>query len=102
VLAAIEEHNTAWREWFASASVRPHLVQYEELDAEPARIARGVLGFLGLDLPAGREIVVRHKRLADKLNAQWIDAYRLQELQRRSNPEPLLWRGCLGHAAPAT
>jgi trehalose 2-sulfotransferase len=79
----IEEHNTAWQEWFSAAGIRPRLVQYEELDAEPVRTTRGVLGFLGLNLPAGREIVVRHRRLADQLSAQWIDGYRFQALDQR-------------------
>jgi trehalose 2-sulfotransferase len=72
----IEEHNRAWQEWFASAGIRPYPVRYEELDAAPVHVTRGVLDFLGLELPADREIMVRHKRLADKLNAQWIDMYR--------------------------
>jgi hypothetical protein len=29
-----------------------------------------VLGFLGLDLPAGQEPEIRHRRLADELNAR--------------------------------
>jgi LPS sulfotransferase NodH len=82
----IEEHNQAWQDWFASVGIRPHLVLYEELDAAPVRVARGVIGFLGLDLPAGREIAVRHKRLADELNAHWIETYRLQELEKRNRP----------------
>jgi LPS sulfotransferase NodH len=76
----IEEHNRAWEEWFAVAGIQPYLVRYEELDAEPDRIARGVLDSLGLDLPAGREIAIRHKRLADEINANWTASYR----QRRS------------------
>jgi trehalose 2-sulfotransferase len=79
----IEDHNAAWAAWFASAGIQPCLVRYEELDAEPARIAHGVIDFLGLDLPAGREIVIRHKRLADKINARWIESYRLRETDRR-------------------
>jgi LPS sulfotransferase NodH len=74
-----ENHNAAWRDWFDSAGVRPHLVRYEDLDARPVDVARGVLNFLGLDLPAGREIAIRHKRLADELSSQWIDRY--QRLQ---------------------
>lgn len=46
---------------------------------EVIRIARGVLGFLGLDLPAGREITIRHQRLADELNARWIENYHRYE-----------------------
>lgn len=72
----IEEHNRAWREWFASAGIRPYPVWYEELDAAPVHVAHGVLDFLGLELPADREVMVQHKRLADKINAQWIDRYR--------------------------
>ncbi|HSZ40640.1 MAG TPA: Stf0 family sulfotransferase [Trebonia sp.] len=72
----IEEHNSAWENWFAAEGIRPYLVRYEELDADPVSITRGVLGYLGLTLPAGREITVRHKRLADELNAQWIEEYR--------------------------
>lgn len=77
----IEEHNRAWRQWFASAGVQPYLVQYEELDTAPVRITRGILDYLGLQLPADRQIVVQHKRLADELNVRWIDAYRLQEAE---------------------
>jgi trehalose 2-sulfotransferase len=72
----IEEHNAAWREWFASAGIRPHLVRYEELAATPVRIASSVIDFLGLHLPAGRKIAVRHKRLADELNTEWINSFR--------------------------
>jgi LPS sulfotransferase NodH len=72
----IEEHNTAWRRWFASAGIRPHSVRYEDLDADPVRAACGVLGFMGLELPAGRQIVIQQRRLADRLSAQWINRYR--------------------------
>jgi LPS sulfotransferase NodH len=77
-VSLIEEHNRAWRQWFASAGVRPHLVRYENLDGDPVTITRGVLDFLGLEMPAGREFVVQHRRLADELSTQWIDRYRLQ------------------------
>lgn len=72
-------HNAAWQEWFTSAGVQPHPVLYEELAADPVGVTRGVLGFLGLELPAGREIVVQHRRLADDLNAEWISRYRTEE-----------------------
>jgi LPS sulfotransferase NodH len=78
----IAKHNRAWRQWFAFAGVQPYLVQYDELDTAPVRITRGVLDYLGLELPADREIVVQHKRLADELNARWTDAYRLREAQQ--------------------
>jgi trehalose 2-sulfotransferase len=74
----INEHNAAWREWFASAGIRPHQVRYEDLDADPLGVTRGVLGFLGLELPPGREILVRHRRLADELSAEWIERARAE------------------------
>jgi trehalose 2-sulfotransferase len=74
----IGEHNEAWRNWFASAGIRPHQVRYEDLDADPVGVTRGVLGFLGLELPPGREISAGHTRLADELNAEWIERYRVR------------------------
>jgi LPS sulfotransferase NodH len=76
----IGDHDAAWQEWFASTGVRPYPVVYEELAADPAGTTRGVLDFLGLELPAGRKIVVRHRRLADHLNTRWIDRYRAGDL----------------------
>jgi len=78
----IEDDNAAREAWFAAEGIQPYLVLYED----PVRVASGVLGFLGLDLPAGREITVRHKRLADELNARWIESYRLREAQERKRP----------------
>jgi trehalose 2-sulfotransferase len=72
----LENENAAWEEWFTAEGIQPHRVLYEELGADPVGIASGVLSFLGLDLPPGREITVRHKRLADGLNARWIESYR--------------------------
>ena len=82
----VEEDNASWEAWFAAEGIRPCRVLYEELDADPVGIASGVLGFLGLDLPDGREITVRHKRLADELNAQWIESYRLHEAREQLRP----------------
>ena len=90
----IDDDNAAWEAWFAAEGVRPYRVLYEELDADPIGIASGVLSFLGLDLPAGREITVRHKRLADELSAQWIESYRLHEARERPHPAQA---SALGH-----
>ncbi len=82
LMRTIDEHNAAWEAWFASSGVRPHRVRYEELDADMVGVTRGVLGFLGLDLPHGREISPRHRRQADGLNDGWIDRYRARSAQR--------------------
>ena len=74
----IDAHNRAWRDWFTSVGVRPHAVRYEELASDPVGVTRDILDFLGLRLPPRREILIRHRRLADEVNAQWIDRYRVE------------------------
>ena len=78
----IEEHNLAWRAWFASVGIQPYMVRYEDLDADPVGVACEILDFLGLKLPPGRLIETRHRRLADEVNAQWIDRYRAELTER--------------------
>ena len=82
LVRTIDEHNSAWRAWFTSIGIRPHAVRYEDLDADPVGVANEVLDFLGLELPSGREIKARHRRLADALNAQWIERYRAELADR--------------------
>lgn len=73
----IREHNAAWEAWFARWGIRPHRVSYENLDADTAGAAHGVLDFLGIELPAGGcDIVPRHRRQADDVNRRWIARYR--------------------------
>lgn len=86
--STIREHNAAWEEWFAGVGVHPYRVSYEELDADMAGVTRGVLGFLGLDLPAGRAILPRHERQADELSEEWIERYR-RDLGARSGFSPI-------------
>jgi len=72
----IDEHNAAWERWFSSSGIRPHRVCYERLGADLAGVTRGILYFLGLDLPDGAAIAPRHERQADDLNERWIERYR--------------------------
>jgi LPS sulfotransferase NodH len=79
----IDAHNAGWEEWFASVQVRPYRVRYEALAADLIGVTRGILDFLGLELPEGHAIVPRHRRQADDLNRQWIDRYRAQSAAPR-------------------
>ena len=72
----IDEHEAGWRAWFAEQGVVPHEIEYEDLAADPIGVTRGALDFLGLDLPADRTIVARHRRQADDLNADWTTRFR--------------------------
>ena len=44
----IEEYNSAWRAWFASVGIQPHMLRYEDLDADPVGVACGILDLFGL------------------------------------------------------
>ena len=81
-MQTIEEHNSAWRAWFASVLIQPHIVRYEDLDADPVGVACEVLDFLGLKLAPGRLIKTRNRRLADELNTLWINRYRAELAER--------------------
>jgi trehalose 2-sulfotransferase len=76
LVQTIAEHNTAWRNWFARFRVQPHVVQYEELIADPAGVTRRILNFLGLTMPPNLVITPGTRRQADDLNADWIARYR--------------------------
>ena len=82
LVQTIEEQNSAWRAWFASVGIQPHMVRYEDLDTDPVRVACEVLDFLGLKLPPWRLIKTSNRRLADELNAQWITRYRAELTER--------------------
>lgn len=58
------------------------MVHYEDVDADPVGVAREVLEFLGLELPPGRPVETRHRRLADALNTEWVDRYRAESAER--------------------
>ena len=48
----------------------------------PVGVTRGVVEFLGLELPPGLRIVARHRRLADDVNARWMAQYRAEAARR--------------------
>ncbi len=76
LVETIDAHNAAWRAWVAASGVRPHVVTYESLIADPAGVTRGILDFLGLALPDDQPIASRDQRQADEINADWTARYR--------------------------
>jgi trehalose 2-sulfotransferase len=76
LLTVIHEHNRAWHEWFAEAGITPHTVRYEDLDRDPIGTAAAALADLGLEAFHSGALEVRHRRLADHLNIEWIELYR--------------------------
>jgi LPS sulfotransferase NodH len=87
-------HNLVWvaarlqvvaRRWFAAHGLRPHLVRYEDLAADPDGTTRAVLAYLDLAPPAAWAAAPATRRQADELNAEWVERYR--HAARRLPPE---------------
>ncbi len=72
----IGEHEAAWAAWFADRDLTPYEVVYEDLAADPISITRGVLDYLGLDLPIGTSITPRDRPQADDINSDWTARFR--------------------------
>lgn len=76
LVRTIEEHNAAWRSWFAEQGVRPYPVSYEGLIADPQGTVHGILDHLAIRLPATWRPAWTPARQADEVNAEWIRRYR--------------------------
>lgn len=75
LVAALEKFETGWTRWFGDHRIVPCEVVYEELAADPQRTAHRVLDHLGLDVPSDRQLVIGHRRQADRVNADWIGRF---------------------------
>jgi len=71
----IHEHESAWRTWFATLDIQPHLVLYEDLVADTSGITRSILEFFGLRLPNDLLITHGYRRQADEINLDWTQRY---------------------------
>lgn len=69
-------HDGAWRRWFASHSLKPFELVYEELCVEPDRVAREALSYLGHQGEAALQPPPFMQRQADEVNEEWIARYR--------------------------
>jgi trehalose 2-sulfotransferase len=76
LVATIQEHNEAWRAWFAAQAVEPLGLTYESLVASPVGAVTRVLDLVGAAPPAGWAPVSPPGRQADSLNAEWVRRYR--------------------------
>ena len=76
-IARVESEEAGWEQLFERNGIAPHRISYEELADSPERTARGVLEFLGVELPAGfRFDPPLMERQADELSEQWVARYR--------------------------
>lgn len=75
LVTTIERFEADWTSWFAANCVVPCDVTYEELTADPTCTAQKVLDHLGVTVPPDRQLLIRHRRQADRLNAEWITRF---------------------------
>jgi trehalose 2-sulfotransferase len=79
IVRRIEEGEAGWERVFERHGISPYRLTYEEVAADPARKARDVLDFVGVELPTGFEIqrpVL--ERQADRLSDEWVARYRTE------------------------
>jgi LPS sulfotransferase NodH len=69
-------HDGAWARWFASHSLEPCEVVYEELFLEPERVMHDAMVHLGHEGAAALEWPAFMQRQADAVNEEWIARYR--------------------------
>lgn len=74
-LNTINQHNTAWREWFDASGIAPLVVFYEDLLRDMAGTVGTIAQFLGLELPAGHVVQAATRRQADEGSRDWARRY---------------------------
>lgn len=55
----IDEHNAAWRDWFAPLDIQPHVVRYEDLVADLAGVTRSPATTPSVERPSPPTLEVR-------------------------------------------
>jgi LPS sulfotransferase NodH len=85
-LAEIGRQNASWNYLFHAFGIRPLVVEYESLVADPPECVRRVAGFIGVDLPADTPIACRTSRQRDDESESWRDRF-IDEIRR----EALSW-----------
>ncbi len=80
LVRTVHAHNAAWISWFAEQGVRPHIVTYEALAADPERTVRAILDHLDVKAPAAWRPASTHAKQADEINAEWVRRYRSTRL----------------------
>jgi trehalose 2-sulfotransferase len=77
----VRVQDKGWRTYFYNRGLEPHVVIYEELVMDRARILRGVLQFLGVSIPQDFQVPETHlKKQADSISDEWVEKFRRGDL----------------------
>jgi LPS sulfotransferase NodH len=74
-ISEAQEHEAAWRDWFAANSIMPFELTYEDLSADPGATLARVLGALGRDPSIASQFIITSGRLADAQSRAWAERY---------------------------
>lgn len=77
-VAELLEYDREWDLWFDQQKIRPHRITYENLEQDPTVQLSKLLQYLGLNCDAAKDVQPTVKKLADAVNDQWAERYRLE------------------------
>ena len=72
----MSEYETDWEDWFASESLDPVRITYDQLSADPGAVLGDILDHLGLDREIARGIAPPVAKLADAISRDWAGRFR--------------------------
>ncbi len=80
IARCFEEANrqkSSWRRWFRDHGIKPTLIDYEDLVADPTKVVDAVIDLLDVrgDRPE-HVLVPQIEKQSDAMNAEWIDRFR--------------------------
>jgi len=66
-----------WRKWFRNHDIKPTLIDYEDLLADPVSVVQGVVNLLGVENDVPDPVMVpKIKKQGDDMNEDWIERFR--------------------------
>ena len=74
--ARLEEHASAWRDWFAARGIEPLEITYEAFAQEPTSTVRAVLDHVGIPHDGVEIPEPPMRRQADERSREWVDRFR--------------------------
>ena len=76
MMKELERQNDAWEDYFYRNELTVYQLDYEALTANPKKIVKNVLKYIGVEIPHGFKLPApRLQKQADEINAEWEDKY---------------------------
>ncbi len=80
----VRENDEGWRTFFDATGIEPYRVEYEDLAQRDEEVARDILCYLQIPLPANHTFAERIlRKQADALSEEWVQRYHQLARQNR-------------------